>query len=86
MSYIERVVLARRQLLPAGGAAVRRAQRVPHTLAAEDVAAAGGHHQASALHDLWHRETAAANQGAAVEETGPPTPGVIAAAGGVSHL
>lgn len=69
MSYIERVVLARRQLLPAGGAAVRRAQRVPHALAAEDVTAAGRHHQAAALHDLRHRDTAAANQGAAVEET-----------------
>lgn len=68
MSYIERVVLARGQLLPAGGAAVRRAQCVSHTLAAEDVTAAGGHDQSAALHDLRHRDTAA-NQEAAFKET-----------------
>lgn len=78
MSYVERVVLARRQLLPAGGAAVRRAQRVSHTLAAEDVAAAGGHHQSAALHDLRRSDRAAANQEAVFRETGPPPHGATA--------
>lgn len=58
MSYVEGVVLAGGQPLPAGGAAVRRGKRVSHTLAAEDVTAASGDHQAAALHDLHHRDTA----------------------------
>lgn len=76
MSYVERVVLAWGQLLPAGGAAVGRAQCVPHTLAAEDMTAAGRHHQPSTLHNLQHRDTTAANQ-----EAGLTIGGVIAAGG-----
>lgn len=58
-SYVQRVVLPWGQLLPAGGAAVRRSQCVSHTLAAEDVTAAGRHHQPAALRNLKHRDTRA---------------------------
>lgn len=51
-SDVQRVVLAVRQSLPAGGTRVRRRQSISQTLAAEHMTTFGGHDQSAAVYNL----------------------------------